>query len=68
MSVTPLALATMIATVANGGTLVTPHLARAFDAGDGRGWQPFHAASAAIAAVDLTAIICRPCATACGWS
>ncbi len=40
VSVTPLALATMMATVANGGTLVTPHLARAFDAGDGRGWQP----------------------------
>ena len=40
VSVTPIALATMIATVANGGTLVTPHLARAFDSGDGRGWQP----------------------------
>jgi penicillin-binding protein 2 len=40
VAVTPIALATMIATVANGGTLVTPHLARAFDAGDGRGWQP----------------------------
>lgn len=39
VAVTPLALATMIATVANGGTLVTPHLARAFDNGDGRGWQ-----------------------------
>jgi penicillin-binding protein 2 len=40
VSVTPMALATMIATVANGGTLVTPHLARAFDVGDGKGWQP----------------------------
>jgi penicillin-binding protein 2 len=40
VSVTPLALATMIATVANGGTLVTPHLARALDRADGRGWQP----------------------------
>ena len=40
VAVTPIALATMIATVANGGTLVTPHLARAFDAGDGRGWHP----------------------------
>jgi penicillin-binding protein 2 len=39
VSVTPMALATMIATVANGGTLVTPHLVRATDAGDGRGWQ-----------------------------
>jgi len=41
VAVTPLALATMMATVANGGTLVTPHLARAFDMGDGKGWQPF---------------------------
>lgn len=40
VAVTPIGLATMIATVANGGTLVTPHLARAFDNGDGRGWQP----------------------------
>ena len=39
VAVTPIALATMIATVANGGTLVTPHLARAFDLGDGNGWQ-----------------------------
>jgi penicillin-binding protein 2 len=39
VSVTPIALATMISTVANGGTLVTPHLVRAVDAGDGRGWQ-----------------------------
>jgi penicillin-binding protein 2 len=41
VAVTPLALATMMATVGNGGTLVTPHLARAFDLGDGKGWQPF---------------------------
>jgi penicillin-binding protein 2 len=39
VSVTPLALATMISTVANGGTLVTPHLVRAVDAGHGQGWQ-----------------------------
>ena len=32
-------MATMIATVANGGTLVTPHLGKAFDP-DGKGWQP----------------------------
>jgi len=38
VSVTPIALATMISTVANGGTLVTPHLVRARDA-DGKGWQ-----------------------------
>jgi penicillin-binding protein 2 len=40
VSVTPIALATMISTVANGGTLVTPHLGKAFDAADGKGWQP----------------------------
>jgi penicillin-binding protein 2 len=41
LEVTPLALATMIATVANGGTLVTPHVVRATDpTGTGRGWQP----------------------------
>jgi penicillin-binding protein 2 len=35
VSVTPLALATMVATVANGGTLITPHLVRAVDEGEG---------------------------------
>lgn len=38
VSVTPLGLATMIATLANGGTLVTPHLVRAIDE-DGHGWK-----------------------------
>ncbi len=38
VSVTPMSLATMIATVANGGTLVTPHLVKAVDE-DG-GWKP----------------------------
>ncbi|MEZ5319904.1 MAG: penicillin-binding protein 2 [Vicinamibacterales bacterium] len=38
IGVTPLALATMISTVANGGTLITPHLVRAEDRG--QGWQP----------------------------
>ena len=40
VSVTPIAMATMIASVANGGTRVTPHLGRAYDSGDGKGWQP----------------------------
>jgi penicillin-binding protein 2 len=39
VSVTPIALATMIATVANGGTLVTPHLVKAVDPGTGSGWR-----------------------------
>ncbi len=37
VSVTPISLATMITTVANGGTVVTPHVVKAFD--DGQGWQ-----------------------------
>ncbi len=38
VSVTPLAMAMMMATVANGGTLLTPHLVMATDQGDG--WEP----------------------------
>jgi penicillin-binding protein 2 len=37
VSVTPIALATMITTVANGGTVVTPHVVRAVD--EGEGWR-----------------------------
>jgi penicillin-binding protein 2 len=37
VSVTPVALSTMIAAVANGGTVVTPHLVKAID--QGQGWQ-----------------------------
>jgi penicillin-binding protein 2 len=37
VSVTPIALATMISAVANGGTVVTPHFVRAAD--NGHGWQ-----------------------------
>ncbi len=39
VDVTPMSLATMIATVANGGTLVTPHILRGVHE-DGRGWKP----------------------------
>jgi penicillin-binding protein 2 len=38
VSVTPLSLAVMMATVANGGTRHVPHLVRAVD--DGKGWTP----------------------------
>lgn len=38
VTTTPVALARMIATVANGGRLVTPHLVKAVD--EGQGWQP----------------------------
>jgi penicillin-binding protein 2 len=40
VSVTPISLAVMMATVANGGTRHTPHLVRAVDEGDGKGWKP----------------------------
>ena len=38
VSVTPISMAVMISTIANGGTRVTPHLLRASD--DGTGWKP----------------------------
>jgi penicillin-binding protein 2 len=37
VTVTPISLATMITTVANGGTVVVPHVVRAVD--DGTGWK-----------------------------
>jgi penicillin-binding protein 2 len=39
LSVTPISMALMMATVANGGTLYKPQLLRAVDEGDGKGWQ-----------------------------
>jgi penicillin-binding protein 2 len=41
VSVTPIALATMIATVGNGGTRIVPHVAKAIDIGEG--WKPLEA-------------------------
>ena len=38
MSVTPVSMAVYMATLANGGTRVTPHLLKAVD--DGSGWKP----------------------------
>jgi penicillin-binding protein 2 len=38
VAVTPVSMAVYMATLANGGTRVTPHLLRAVD--DGRGWKP----------------------------
>jgi penicillin-binding protein 2 len=37
-SVTPISLAVMMATLANGGTRVIPHMVKAID--EGKGWQP----------------------------
>ena len=42
VNVTPLALAAMVSTVANGGTLITPHILKAVD--QGKGWVPAGAA------------------------
>ncbi|MFB3852872.1 MAG: penicillin-binding protein 2 [Vicinamibacterales bacterium] len=39
--VTPVSLAVMIATVANGGTRYTPHLVK--EVNDGKGWKPYPA-------------------------
>ena len=41
VSVTPVSMAVYMATVANGGTRVTPHLVKAVD--EGRGWKPIPA-------------------------
>ena len=38
LSVTPVSMAVMMATVANGGTRVVPHIVKAID--EGQGWQP----------------------------
>ena len=43
VSVTPISLAVMAMTVANGGTRYQPHLVRAIDDGNGGGWQPYPA-------------------------
>lgn len=40
VSVSPIGMATMMTTVANGGTLRTPHLLKAIDQGQGKGWEP----------------------------
>jgi penicillin-binding protein 2 len=40
VSVTPVSMAVYMATLANGGTRVTPHLLKAVDQGDGSGWKP----------------------------
>ena len=40
VSVTPISLALMMSTVANGGTLFKPQLLKAVDEGKGKGWQP----------------------------
>jgi penicillin-binding protein 2 len=40
VSVTPISLGLMMATVANGGTLFKPQLLKAVDEGRGQGWKP----------------------------
>ncbi len=59
VSVTPLSLAVMMATVANGGTRVTPHLLKAVN--DGNGWvpapRPAPQARVALNPVNLRAVV-----------
>jgi penicillin-binding protein 2 len=43
VSVTPLSLAIMMMTVANGGTRYTPRVVKAVDEGKGKGWEPLPA-------------------------
>ncbi|HLG54620.1 MAG TPA: penicillin-binding protein 2 [Vicinamibacterales bacterium] len=45
VSVTPVSMAVMISTVANGGTKVTPHVIKAVD--EGQGWKPVPAPAVA---------------------
>jgi penicillin-binding protein 2 len=40
VSVTPVSMAVYMATIANGGTRITPHLVKATDDGSGNGWKP----------------------------
>jgi penicillin-binding protein 2 len=40
VNVTPISLAVMMMTVANGGTRYTPHVVKAVDEGKGKGWEP----------------------------
>jgi penicillin-binding protein 2 len=39
VSVTPVSMAVYMATIANGGTRITPHLVKAIDDGTGTGWK-----------------------------
>ncbi|MSO55661.1 MAG: penicillin-binding protein 2 [Acidobacteria bacterium] len=39
VSITPISLAVMMSTIANGGTRYVPHLLRAIDDNDGNGWK-----------------------------
>jgi penicillin-binding protein 2 len=57
VSVTPISLATMMATVANGGTVVTPHVVKAV--GEGDGWRPV-ATPAPRAVMQLTPQVLGP--------
>ena len=66
VSVTPISLAVYTATLANGGTRVTPHLVKAMD--DGQRAEARAAAAAAVEGRGDTARSCRRSARACGWS
>ena len=65
MSVTPVSMAVYVATLANGGTRVTPHLLKAVD--DGSGWKPVPPPPPQSQVDDAIPRSCRRFATASGW-
>ena len=66
VSVTPVSMAVYMATLANGGTRVTPHLLKAVD--DGNGLEAGAAAAAAVEGRHRSRRSSRRSATGCGWS
>ena len=65
VSVTPVSMAVYTATLANGGTRVTPHLLKAVD--DGSGWKPVPPPAPQSKVDARSRRSCRRSATACGW-
>ena len=66
VSVTPVSMAVDMATLANGGTRVTPHLLKAVD--DGSGWKPVPPPPPQSQVDAQARRRCRRFATGCGWS
>ena len=64
-SVTPVSMAVYMATLANGGTRVTPHLLKAVD--DGSGWKPVPPPPPQSQGRRSSRRSCRRSATGCGW-
>ena len=65
VNVTPISLAVMMMTVANGGTRYTPHVVKAVD--EGKGWQPVPAPPPQ-SVVKMKESTVQRCTRGCGWS